>query len=266
MEGTISAPWLNITATNLALSGNVTADGLVPAELGQSSGTQTLYAVAPFGGSHAGASNDGCGPSTSVPSTYGYRQNPDTFGSSGGNVVSSTNPDKVNLGGKGGGKVRIVADTIDLDGGSITSDGSSGSCGVPQLATSGGGSGGSVNILAREVTGFGRISVDGANATNSGSNCNSQGNVGGGGAGGRVAVQAEHISRFLEITAEGGFGGCDTQAEKGSRFIKGKGCTVPDALNFNPNADEFEASCEHSTFNFNLIFNSFLTLDVAMGC
>ena len=133
------------------------------------------------GGGHGGL---GGGSSNGV---YGDFRNPSDAGSGGGSDVSS-------VGGNGGGSIRIVAQTINLDG-LISADGLGGG-----TADAGGGSGGGIRIDAGTLNGSGQIRAngqDGKPRVNIG---------GGGGSGGRVAIYYQTITGF-DITKVNAFGG-----------------------------------------------------------
>src|SRR5690625_2465323 len=109
------------------------------------------------GGSHGGASGQ-----RASDDTFGDFAQPTDFGSA------------VNTSSRGGGVVRISAGHVLLDG-SISADGHS--------VWRGGGSGGSVWLTVRELSGSGVISANGGQGGSGGSS-----QVGSGGGGGRIAV------------------------------------------------------------------------------
>ena len=137
------------------------------------------------GGSYGGLGGFGSAEQF-VNGVYGSFRNPDEPGSGGGTDSGAA--------GNGGGLVRIVAQSVSLEGG-IVADGGDGS------TWAGGGSGGGVRIQSGTISGAGRISADGGN---SGSNA-------GGGGGGRIAVFYNDASGFdlANITALGGVDGRD---------------------------------------------------------
>jgi hypothetical protein len=143
---------------------------------------------------------------------YGDFRDPNHLGSGGGgsSVLNFGNL-VYRAGGNGGGLVRIVADTLTLNG-QIVADGSSTS-----LATTGGGSGGGIRIDTRVLSGSGLIRAAGGASTN---------NAAGGG-GGRVAVYYEDRSGFSgSISASGGAKGTvgtvsnDNNGGAGTVFLK----------------------------------------------
>ncbi len=137
------------------------------------------------GGSHGGAG----GGSGSVSPTYGNIFAPLSLGMGGG-YGNSTNWD----GGDGGGRIRIVAATLNLDG-VIRADGFDAGEGT---GNGGGGAGGSIYLTLGTFAGAGVVSADGAKA----------GSMGGAGGGGRIAVTvAEPTSfDFERFTARPGAG------------------------------------------------------------
>lgn len=139
----------------------------------------------PSGGSHAGrgasTSNNVSGP------TYGAFAAPLTMGSGGGT--------ELNLGGRGGGAVRLVA------GGALVMNGVMSARGDTAISTGatldpGGGAGGSVWVSAASVSGAGRFDVSGGGA----------GNHGGAGGGGRIAIEYGASTFTGALRAMGGFG------------------------------------------------------------
>jgi len=99
--------------------------------------------------------------------------------------------------GNGGGLIRIVAQTVQLDG-IVKADG-----GGASEVNAGGGSGGGVRIDVGVLRGTGRIKADGGTG----------GGNGGGGGGGRVAVYYQDITGFdvARITVSGAVGGANGQ-------------------------------------------------------
>src|SRR5690625_4654227 len=127
------------------------------------------------GGSHGGA-----GGQRPTDETFGDFAQPTGFGSA------------VNTSNRGGGVVRISAEHVLLDG-SISADGHS--------VYRGGGSGGSVWLTVRELSGSGVISANGGQGGSGGSS-----QLGSGGGGGRVALYYETNHGFdsFNIEARGG--------------------------------------------------------------
>ncbi len=139
-----------------------------------------------LGSTSGSGSHGGFGAGTANP-VYGDFRNPNEIGSGGSTAASSA--------GNGGGLVRIVAESMQLDG-SIAANG-----GIGALHASGG-SGGGIRIDAGTLTGTGTISADGGRGGTS---------IGGaivfpGGGGGRVAVYYQDLSGFdiSNISSVGG--------------------------------------------------------------
>jgi RHS repeat-associated protein len=153
----------------------------------------------PSGGGYAGL---GGGSSNGV---YGDFRNPNDAGSGGGAASDS-------LGGNGGGLIRIIAQTLNLDG-AILANGSGGG-----TADAGGGSGGAIRIDVGTLSGTGQVRAngqDGKPRVNIG---------GGGGGGGRVAIYYQIVSGFdlAKISAFGGTGnGGQPNGGSGTVYLQG---------------------------------------------
>ena len=136
------------------------------------------------GGSYGGLGGVNTGEGVVNP-LYGDFRNPNEVGSGGAVPSSST-------AGNGGGLIRIVAQTFQLDGALIANAGSF------VGAEAGGASGGGIGIDAGTLSGAGQITANGGN-----------GLYGGGGGGGRIAIYYQTVSgfNFARVTASGGLGG-----------------------------------------------------------
>ncbi|MFC2062238.1 DUF11 domain-containing protein, partial [Elusimicrobiota bacterium] len=135
-----------------------------------------------------GASYGGKGGTTDAGEVYGSIREPSEMGSGGGRGNGSNN-----RGGDGGGYIKlIVSNTLTVEG-TVRADGELG-----QKGYSGSGSGGSIWIEANELTGSGRISVNGGE--------NSMLYKWGPGGGGRIAVYYNDNNFSGEISAYGGNG------------------------------------------------------------
>lgn len=164
-----------------------------------------------FGGGSASGSGSGAGlggnggrsSNNTGGATYGTNNSPSVLGSGGGAGGS-------NIGGVGGGKVRLdVAGTLTVSG-NITANGSNGAA---STHAGGGGSGGSIHITAGTITGGSSITANGGNGGDGSSG------DGGGGGGGRIAVFYNTNSSFTlaNITASKGTkGGAQTSAADGT--------------------------------------------------
>jgi hypothetical protein len=136
-----------------------------------------------------GGSYGGVGGTVAFPGmtngVYGDARDPNEPGSGGAAT------DCANLGGSGGGLVRIVAATADVDGLVAADGGDANGC-------AGAGSGGAIKLTADTLQGSGTIRANGGSAS---------GSFAGGGGGGRVAVLRGSASGFDGILeAEGGSG------------------------------------------------------------
>ncbi len=137
------------------------------------------------GGSHGGKGGDYTNGRLAGP-TYGEYQEPVSFGR--GGRTSGTNDHR------GGGAIKIEADTLTLNG-KIIADGA-----IPPSSSHGGGAGGSIWLNVGALTspsGLGEIRANGSDGRN----------VAGGG-GGRIAIFYEVLSGIAEnkITVAGGAG------------------------------------------------------------
>lgn len=125
---------------------------------------------------------------------YGSLTQPTDLGSGGGTANG-------NLGGGGGGKLRIAAGTLQLDG-IISADGGNGADSPPSSTfkiAGGGGAGGSVWLTVTNLFGSGAITANGGASF-------STNRSGGGGGGGRVAVSYASTAFTGLVIAVGGTG------------------------------------------------------------
>jgi hypothetical protein len=180
-----------------------TIDG-VGAGYGPQSGTGagTNGGATPCGAGYGGVGGQGkdLGASSCIPgSSYGlagletvpWSSNDVAFGSGGGSASASA------LGGAGGGKVVLIAPSVEVAG-AIVVDGESvtGSC-----AVGGGGSGGGVLLLGDAVT------VTGALTANGGASGSDTCDPAGGGGGGRIKIDAGGADiGGATVTVSGGTG------------------------------------------------------------
>ena len=156
---------------------------------GYTSGFST-YSATTAGGSHGGL---GGSDTANMGEVYGDFRSPSTLGAGAGDAAT---------GGTGGGRIRLVTDSLILDG-SLSADGQ----GVESGVSSGGGAGGSVWVQVDGLEGSGSISANGGLG---------QGATLGGGGGGRVALYYDWSGFDLDsITAFGG-GSADLSAHDGS--------------------------------------------------
>ena len=140
------------------------------------------------GGSYGGGGAAGGGTPPSPNPVYGDFRNPNEPGSGGAGILSAGR-----IGGNGGGLVRIVAGTINLNGQVLANGGN-----FSTNCCEGGGSGGGIRIDVGTLSGTGGISAKGGNGSNSG----------GGGGGGRIAIYYQNLTGFglSNVTAFGGTG------------------------------------------------------------
>ena len=156
------------------------------------------------GGSYGGLGGSTAGVANAV---YGDFRNPNDPGSGGAADASF-------FGGNGGGLIRIVAQTLQLDG-LIVADGS---VGVNSIGTSdsGGGSGGGIRIDVGNLRGTGQIRAGGG-----------PGNVhftgGSGGGGGRVAIYYADATDFnlgTQVLVPGGAGRNAPNGQNGTIYLE----------------------------------------------
>ncbi|KAI3915295.1 hypothetical protein MKX01_035554 [Papaver californicum] len=179
---------LTVNSTNACFykgsSLNTTSYGGKPPP--QTSGTP--QGIDGAGGGHGGRGAQCLTDDTKIPEdvwggdTYSWTslQAPDTYGSKGGSTS-----DEEDFGGGGGGKILMgIKQLIELNGTVLAEGGIGGLKG-------GGGSGGSIHIIAHRMTGHGKISASGGNGW-------------GGGGGGRVAINIFSRHDQPEILVHGG--------------------------------------------------------------
>jgi RHS repeat-associated protein len=159
------------------------------------------------GGSYGGFGASGGGTPPSPNPVYGDFRNPNEPGSGGAGAPSAGRN-----GGNGGGLVRIVADTINLDGQIVANGGS-----FSTNCCEGGGSGGGIRIDVGTLSGTGVIGANGGNGSTSG----------GGGGGGRVAIYYQNITGFSlnNVTAfgESGINVPNPNGGAGTFYLQGPG-------------------------------------------
>ncbi len=206
-NGAILAPRLSGAPWNLYFPANVhiQAGGSISATArgfagGQGEGSSPPVAAYSPGGSHGG--KGGAGDDTLATTTHGDWFQPVVPGSGAGNATS------YEAGGNGGGAIRLVVDGELRVDGRLEADGGLGG------NYAGGGSGGSVYVTASQLTGSGRISATGGNASRNASG-------GGGGGGGRIALYYDAFDEALldQMTTAGGDG--IQQGGGGTIFLKG---------------------------------------------
>jgi YD repeat-containing protein len=172
LELTIAGTFVLDSTSQIDVSGK----GYLPT---RTSGNTTVGGAT---GTRSGGSHGGLGGvyNGSAPAVYGDYADPNDWGSGGSNTMYGEPS------ARGGGLVRLIADSLALDG-AILADGQYGPEG-------GGGAGGGIYISVTDLLGTGRISAAGGNSQFAG------------GGGGRVAVYAHDSAEFAldQITAIGG--------------------------------------------------------------
>jgi hypothetical protein len=150
-----------------------------------------------FGGTGGGHGGDGTSSSVFAGGQgYGSITAPADLGSGGGAYFS-------NVGGAGGGCVRLDV------GGTLTVDGSIVASGIAGVTTAGFGAGGSIFITASAFAGSGTLTASGGGATN----------AWGGGGGGRVAVVAGASTFLGAMNAAGGVVSFGTPTKGGAGTV-----------------------------------------------
>ncbi|XP_033745593.1 uncharacterized protein LOC117331107 [Pecten maximus] len=185
VDGTLQAGSLQVTGTNMMVSGTVdVSGGGYKSQQGPGAGKSSSSRGS--GGSYGG--RGGKSTHASASDSYGTIYTTGTWGSGGGDSGSYK-------GGRGGGRLLVQStETFTMNStGLISSNGDdrSGSYG-------GGGSGGSISITCKTLDMYGQMTVNGGAGHTSGS---------GGGAGGRVYVKFESGTYTSGlVTAKGGVG------------------------------------------------------------
>ncbi|MCK4670598.1 MAG: right-handed parallel beta-helix repeat-containing protein, partial [Nanoarchaeota archaeon] len=204
----------NITVVNLTIDStssiNATGSGYAggaQVQSGSGPGAGTYSSNYGGGAGHGGAGGRGLGSGSAGGVFYGSSFEPITMGSGGGGGGTAND-----VGGDGGGAIKIIAsDTFTLDG-SVASDGIDGYSDIGSNKP-GGGAGGSIWIIANNLTGNGNFSAKGGEA---GHDTNTDAD-GGGGGGGRIAVYYNTttwtISDFIKSRIPGGI--ADTSSVDG---------------------------------------------------
>jgi hypothetical protein len=147
------------------------------------------------GTSGAGGSYGGLGGGSGLGQTYGNEQQPTDFGSGGGGRPEAPGLCSSRPGGAGGGAVILdVENNLEING-LISANGQDGlSSGSYGCASTGGGSGGSVYIIAETLIGSGIVFANGGNAFA----------VSGAGGGGRAAIYGNVDNFTGQIKASAG--------------------------------------------------------------
>lgn len=219
----LSAPFVRVGA-----KGVVSADGAgYPSGQGPGAGYSTSAGPFDDNGGGGGGGYGGFGGTSDrfhalSGAVYGSVSQPSDFGSGGGSINGV-------LGGRGGGRVKITAGTIRVDG-RVSSDGQTGAenVGSSFRVAGGGGSGGSVWLAASALEGSGVIRADGGASV-------SPDREGGGGGGGRVAATFTSSAFSGVLSARGGvgnqYGGAGTLIYGGElrieNGVRGASTTIP---------------------------------------
>jgi len=181
---------LNLKNLNLDANSCILANGKgYPAGFGPGAGKASTW-----GGSGAGyGGKGGAGGTLRVEGgeTYGHDIMPLDFGSGGDGALHSS--------GAGGGAVKLtISDTLTFNG-IISANGQDAL--QAQGYQDGGGSGGSIYIIAKNFNGAGLITANGGKSGSTGG-----GAAGGGGGGGRIAIYFKTSSFTGKVEAKGGVG------------------------------------------------------------
>jgi hypothetical protein len=200
---------------------DVTGQGYGP-ESGPASGSSISGSHSGGGGGYGGKGGDGVLGSIGGP-TYGSSTMPVDLGSGGGRST----------GGSGGGATRLeIGGTLTVDG-SIIANGSAGTtAGLGQQGV-GGGSGGSIYIVAQVWSGSGAISANGGPGMQYG------GGSAGGGGGGRIAVYYQTNTFMGTLSAIGGTGTFSGQPGGNGTILQVGPDTAPVVVSANPSGYQF---------------------------
>jgi hypothetical protein len=151
------------------------------------------------GGGYGGRGGNGQS-GRSGGSTYGSESEPNNLGSGAGHY---------NGGGQGGGAVKLIVAGVLTINGTVNANGAIGETKV------GGGSGGSIWLIANELAGTGSLYANGGRSANSTSD-------GGGGGGGRIALYySSNTSLFSNVSVAGGYGNSAQRGETGTIYYAG---------------------------------------------
>jgi len=143
---------------------------------------------------------------------------------------------------RGGGAIKIIANTLQLDG-NLTANGMS----APSNWT-GGGSGGAIWLDVDTLSGSGSISANGGNFISY---------IGGGGGGGRIAIDYSDISGYDigKISNHGGIGYSNNSGTPGTIYLKSKGSSTSDLI-----IDNTGGNREHAALTINNVSSGKLTV------
>jgi len=205
---------INVSAASMDIDGSIDVDGL-----GYEGGAVQANGEGPIGGGYgvyvganaggSGGAHEGNGGNdetgTAIGGTaYCDETDPDTIGAGGGGSYFAGG-----IGGNGGGLIILNASgTVDVDGATITADGTDGV--VATARSGGGGGGGGVKIAANTISG------DPASFTVTGGNSLDAGDIydGGGGGGGCIYLEyrAANSIDAGDVDVSGGTAGAGSEA------------------------------------------------------
>jgi hypothetical protein len=230
-------PGIDLTATTfgvgyfgtLELSGKGYLGDCAVGDDSCSGGAHTVGNVNGGAGQYSGGSHGGSGGGTKAGASYGDPLAPASLGGGGGYGGSGNWP-----GGNGGGRVKVVADTIRVNG-IIRADGLPPSKTGPSEGS--GGAGGSVWLSAKTMDGAGRITATGGSTTSPGR---------GSGAGGRIALYRDAGDLSAATFAAWPGVSIDTVGTAGSVYIGDSG----GVSQFRVNDGGRSAGLDHRAFGF----------------
>ncbi|MCK5082737.1 MAG: hypothetical protein KAR31_07500, partial [Candidatus Omnitrophica bacterium] len=177
---------INATTVTVDNGAKISADKLGFSEgEGPGAGGDAVYAG---GAGYGGSGGDGASSDDQSGSTYGSATQPTALGSGGGDDTNDTEK-----GGAGGGAIKINATETVTISGTISADGGNYAGHQP-----GGGSGGSIWVIADTLAGAGSITANGGNGHT---------DYSGGGGGGRIAFYFSSYNNTLtSVTVASGTG------------------------------------------------------------
>ncbi len=169
---------LTIQADSITITGTVTLSPTGNTPDGHPADGTSLQTCGGNGGAYGATATGGCSSKAAWGSALDSDVQPGSAGAAGGGDFGTPPP-----GGKGGGVLRLIANTITVDAtGKIFADGATGGSTTSSIPGGGGGSGGGILLAADQINVAGVVSAAG------GSGGTSLGAAGGAGSFGRIKI------------------------------------------------------------------------------